>query len=151
MLVLIISYPLLIASSLDKNLDENDFKHLIQDVDGEVIGLDKQKGFFSMNICLVLPGKNEFHSSLSCKGISDKGCQHLLKVWNKFAMKMIKDYHNVHLECDVFEKFRNRCIENHGLYPEVMLSMTKVKLDRVSDVDMYLFFEKEIRGTVCYI
>ena len=50
MLVLIISYPLLIASSLDKNLDKNDFKHLIQEVDGEVIGLDKQKGFFSMNM-----------------------------------------------------------------------------------------------------
>ena len=32
-----------------------------------------------------------------------------------------------------------------------MLSMTKVKLDLISDVSMYLFFEKDMRGGVIYI
>ena len=32
-----------------------------------------------------------------------------------------------------------------------MLSMVKVELDLISDVDMYLFFEKIMRGGVSYI
>ena len=32
-----------------------------------------------------------------------------------------------------------------------MLSITKVELDLISDVDMYLFFEKVMRGGVSYI
>ena len=62
---------------------------------------------------------------------------------------------------DVFKKFRNRCLENHGLYPshhlrapalswDAMLSATKVELDLISDVDMYSFFEKRLRGGVSY-
>ena len=58
---------------------------------------------------------------------------------------------------DVFEKFRNRCLENFGLCPShylnatalswgAMLSMTKVELDLISDI-----FEKGIRGGVSYI
>ena len=115
-----------------------------------------------------LPDKNEFYSSLNGKGISGKECQHVLKVWNKFEMKTMKDYHNLYLKCDVlllanvFEKFRNICLENYGLCPshylsaqasswDAVLSMTKVELDLISDVDMYLFFEKGMRGGVSYI
>ena len=32
-----------------------------------------------------------------------------------------------------------------------MLSMTKVELELIPDVDLYLFFEKGIRGRVSYI
>ena len=62
----------------------------------------------------------------------------------------MKEYQNLYLRCDVllfadvFEKFRNRCLENYGapvLSQNVMLSTTKVNLV-TSDVDMYLFFEK---------
>ena len=45
-----------------------------------------------------LPGKNEFYSSLSSKGISDKERQHFLKVWNKFEMKTIKDCYDLYLK-----------------------------------------------------
>ena len=34
---------------------------------------------------------------------------------------------------------------------DAMLSITKVELDLISDVDMYLFFEKVMRGGVSYI
>ena len=61
-----------------------------------------------MNIYVILkglkkkvPGKNEFYSSLSGKGISDKERQHLLKVWNKFEMKTMKDYCDLYLKFDV--------------------------------------------------
>ena len=39
---------------------------------------------------------------------------------NNFEMKMMKDYHDLYLECDVllladvFEKFRNNSIKNYG-------------------------------------
>ena len=32
-----------------------------------------------------------------------------------------------------------------------MLNMTKFKLEHISDVDMYFFFEKDIKGGVSYI
>ena len=32
-----------------------------------------------------------------------------------------------------------------------MLSLTKVKLERISDADMYLLFKKGMRGAVSYI
>ena len=39
--------------------------------------------------------------------------KHVLKVWKKFEMKVVNDYHNLYLKCDVLlladvsEKFRN--------------------------------------------
>ena len=69
----------------------------------------------------------------------------------------MKNYHDLYLKCDilllvdVFEKFKNRCLESYGLCPsnylsvldlswEAMFSMTKVELDIISDVEMYFFF-----------
>ena len=40
-----------------------------------------------------LPRKEKFYGSLTNKKISDKEYYHVLKVWNKFEMKTIKDYH----------------------------------------------------------
>ena len=83
-------------------------------------------------------------------------------------MKTIKDYHELFLKCDVllladiFEKFSNNSLKSYGLCPNhylsapglswgEMLNMTKVKLELISDPDMYIFFEKGMRGGVCYI
>ena len=38
-----------------------------------------------------LPDKNEFYSSLRSKKIGQKDYQNVLKVWNKFGMKTMKD------------------------------------------------------------
>ena len=57
--------------------------------------------------------KKSFYSSLTGKNVSDKGYEHALKVWDKSKMKTMKDYHDLHLKCDVllladvFEKFGN--------------------------------------------
>ena len=54
-LVFINSFQFL-SSSLDssgKNLGENDFKHLSQEFDGEVLDLVKQKGFYSYKYMLA--------------------------------------------------------------------------------------------------
>ena len=69
---------------------------------------------------------------------------------------------DVLLLADVFEKFRNSSSKNYGLCPshylsapaiswDAMLNMAKVELERISDADMHLFFEKDMRGGVPYI
>ena len=63
-----------------------------------------------------LPSKEKFYSSLTGKKVSNKEYEHVLKVWNKFEMKKMKDYHDLYLKChillfpDVFEKFRNKSL-----------------------------------------
>ena len=65
------------------------------------------------------------HSSLTGKKITEKEYELVLKVWNVFEMKTMKNYHNLFLKCDVllladlFEKFkivnRNGNLQNYGL------------------------------------
>ena len=67
------------------------------------------------------------------------------------------------LKCDalllaiVFEKFRNNSLNNYGLCTshylstpalswDAILNMTKVELELISHADIYLFFEKGVRG-----
>ena len=83
-------------------------------------------------------------------------------------MKTIKDYRDLYLKCnvlslaDVFEKFRNNSLKNCGLCPsrylnapvlssDVMLKMTKIKLEFIPDPDLYIFYEESARGEISYI
>ena len=72
---------------------------------------------------------------------------------------MIKD---VLLSADVFEKFIATCLKFYGLDPchyfsspglslDAMLKMTNVKLEKISDIDNYLFIEKKLSGGISYI
>ena len=62
---------------------------------------------------------------------------------------------------ELFEKFRNKCIEIYELYPAHFLSApglewqsclknTGVKLELLTNIDMLLIAEKRIRGGVCH-
>ena len=62
----------------------------------------------------------------------------------------------------VFKEFRNICIKYCGLYPchyfgsprincDSMRKIMDIKLDLISDNDMYQFIEKNIRGGKSYI
>ena len=42
-------------------------------------------------------------------------------------------------------------LSTSGLSWDVMLKMTKIKLTLITDLDMYIFFEKVMRGTISYI
>ena len=70
-----------------------------------------------------LLSRKRFYSSLTGKKINDNEYKHVLKVWITFQMKAIKYYHDNCLKCDVlllvdvFGKFRNSSLKNHGLYP----------------------------------
>ena len=78
------------------------------------------------------------------------------------------DYHNHYLKkdvlllADVFEKFIDTCLKYYGLDPchyfsspglswDAMLKMTGVKLEKISDIDKYLFIEKGLREGIFYI
>ena len=62
---------------------------------------------------------------------------------------------------DVFEKFIAMCLKFYGLDSchyfispglswDAMLKMTDVKLEKISDIDKYLFIEKGLRGGISY-
>ena len=70
-------------------------------------------------------------------------------------MKAVNDYHDLYLRCnvfllaDVFEKFKSTRLKNYELFPshylsapvliwDEILNMTKVGIERILDVDMYL-------------
>ena len=48
-----------------------------------------------------LPSKEKFYSLLAGKKIVIKIYEHVIKVWNGFKMKIINNYHDRHLKCDV--------------------------------------------------
>ena len=90
------------------------------------------------------------------------------KVWNIFKMKNMGDYHDHYLKkdvlllADVFEKFIKTCLKYYKLDPchyfhspglswDAMLKMTVVKLEKISDIDMYFFIEKGSREEISYI
>ena len=63
---------------------------------------------------------------------------------------------------DVFEKFIRTCLKYYKLDPchyfsspglswDAMLKMTDVKLEKISDIDKYLFIEKVSTGEISYI
>ena len=83
-------------------------------------------------------------------------------------MKNMIDYHDqyfkkdVLLSRDVFEKFIGTCLKYYGLDPchyfsspglswDAMLKMTDVELEKISDIDKYLFIQKGSRGGISYI
>ena len=88
------------------------------------------------------------------------------RIWDRFKMKNMGDYHylkkDVLLLADVFEKFIDTCLKYYdldlchyfsapGLSWDTMLKRTGAKLEKISDIDQYLFIEKGTRGGVSYI
>ena len=79
----------------------------------------------------------------------------------------MSDHHDHYLKkdvllLDVFEMFIDMCLKFYKLDPchyfsspglswDAMLKMTGVKLEKISDIDKYLFIEKGLRGGISYI
>ena len=104
-----------------------------------------------------LPNKEKFCNLLTDRKISDKEYEHVLNVWKKSKLKIMKDFHELFLKCDALEKFRKNSWKNYGLCAshylsapdlkwDAMLKMTKIKLELILDPDIYTFFEKGTRG-----
>ena len=112
-----------------------------------------------------LPDKAKFYSKLNMNEVSDKDYEHAKKVWKEFEIKNMGEYHDLYLLTDtillanVFESFRNVCMENYGLDPghfytapglawKACLKKTEIVLELLQDMDMLLMFERGIRGGI---
>ena len=162
--------------SLVNNLPDDVFNILERYFKGEKLSLVKRKGVYPYEYMdslerfkeNKLPPKEAFYSRLTGEGISDEDLKHAEKVWKVFGMKTLQDYHDLYnvtdvlLLADVFENFRNVCMENYKLDPahyftapglawDACLKITDVELELLSDIDMLLMIEKGIRGGVSMI
>ncbi|XP_065654802.1 uncharacterized protein LOC136081417 [Hydra vulgaris] len=115
-----------------------------------------------------LSPKESFFSKLNDEDISDNDYSHAQIVWNKFNCKTFRDYHDLYnvsdvlLPADVFENFRNVCMNCYKLDPawyytspglarDAALKKTKIKLELLNDCDMILMIKKGIRGGISMI
>ena len=108
------------------------------------------------------PLKETFYSKLKLKNITDKDYAHVQKVWEKFEIKNRGAYHDIYVQCDTLllaDVYEN-CIEIYELEPihfvsapglpwQGCLKKTEVKLELITDYDMLLMVENEIRGGIC--
>ena len=76
----------------------------------------------------TLPPKEAFYSNLNLEDISDEDRAHVQKVWDVFEIKNCGEYHDLYVQsdtlllADVFENFRNKCLEIYELDPTYFAS-----------------------------
>ena len=167
------------SSSLDKlvsNLPAEALKYTNKKFKGGKFELMTRKGVYPYDYMdsfekfnkTELPTKEEFYSILSDEHITDEDYQHAKNVWNTFKLQSMGEYHNLYLKsdilllADVFENFRKTCLQYYKLDPchyftspglswDAMLKMTNIKLELMTDIDMFQFIEKGMRGGISYI
>lgn len=112
-----------------------------------------------------LPKKEDFYSSLSDSHISDAEYDFAQSVWSDFNIRSLGEYAELYMKTDilllsdVFENFRDECQAIYSIDPahhytaagfswEAMLKYTKVEIELLTDIDMYMFIERGIRGGI---
>ena len=110
-----------------------------------------------------LAPKEAFYSTLKIEKVKDEDYEHAKKVWERFGMETMGQYHDAYLMmdvillADVFEGYRRMGFERYGLDPahhftspgfawDALLKMTQKKPELLTDYDMHLFIEKGMRG-----
>ena len=169
----------IMASSLESlagNLSKEEFCQVGKRLKGEEFNLVTQKGIFPYEYMTSidklredkLPGKEDFHSTLYETDVTDENYERAKKVRYHFNMKTMRDYHDLYLEtvvlllADIFESFRKTCLNNYNLDPahylsapglswDAFLKRSRAEIELISDMDMFQFFEKGMRGGVSYI
>ena len=114
-----------------------------------------------------LPDKEAFSSSLNMEDITDADHRHAKRVFKSLNNKTLGDYHDLYVQsdtlllADVFENFRNKCIEIYGLDPahflsapglawQACLKKSEVKLELLTEVAMLSMVEKGSRDGICH-
>ena len=162
--------------ALVKNLDKTKCKNVARFYKDKQLDLLLRKGVYPYEYINSveqfdepkLPSKEKFHSKLNNENISDEDYEHAQNVWREFDCKTLRDYHELYnksdvlLLADVFENFRDVCMENYKLDPawyftspglawDAALKLTKVELELLSDYDMLLMIKHGIRGGISTI
>ena len=102
--------------------------------------------------------KEAFYSELNLQGISDGDYAHAQKVWEAFEINNHGEYHDMYVQsdtlllADVFEDFKETCIEIYGFDPSHFLyapglawqaclkKKTNVNLELLTDMYVMLIF-----------
>ena len=115
----------------------------------------------------LLPSKGSFYSNLNMENIDDIDYRHGNNEFERFKLKNLGEYHDLYVQSDtlllaeVFENFRNKCLEVYELDPAHFLSLpglawqaclkkTNIELELLTDYDMLLMVEEGIRGGICH-
>ena len=167
-----------INSSLDKlvsNLPRDSLKYTSEMFKGKKLNLMARKGVYPYDYMdsfdkfnEQLPSKEAFYSILNDEHISDDDYKHAQIIWNTFKLSNMGEYHDLYLKsdvlllADVFENFRKTCLKYYKLDPchyfsspglswDSMLKMTNIKLELMTNIDIFQFIEKAMRGGISYI
>ena len=163
-------------ANLAKNLSDDKYIYTSEAFSGEKLALMKAKGVYPYDYMdsfqkfsqTQLPKRDDFYSLLTNEEISESEYAHAQKVWETFKIKNMGQYHDLYLKTDVllladiFENFREQYLHTYGLDPahyvslpssswDAMQKMTGVRLDLLTDVDMFNFIEKGMRGGISTI
>ena len=99
--------------------------------------------------------------------ITDEDHAHVQKVFEELKLKNLVNCHDLYVQshtlllADVFENFRNKCIEIYELDPAHFLSTLglvwqpclkkkEAELELLTNIDILLMAEKGIRGRICH-
>ena len=100
-------------------------------------------------------------------GMNNIDYAHVQEVWEVFKTKNLGEYDDLYVKgntlllADVFENFRDKCIEIYKLEPahfvsapelawQACLKKAGVKLALLTDLDMLLMAEEGIKGGICH-
>ena len=156
---------------LVKNFSDENFKYLVEEFGSENLRLLKLKGAYPYEYINnfekfneeKLPARKYLFSSTK-KGkidndgkmlggyISVKDYLTCTKIWDKFKIRNMGEYHDHYLKKDVllietvFEKLIDTCLKYYGLDPchyfsftelswDAMVKMTGINLEKISDID----------------
>ena len=115
----------------------------------------------------ALPSKESFYSNLNMENIDDIDYRHGNNIFKIFNLKNLREFYDLYIQsdtlllADVFENFRNKCLEVYELDPAHFLSLpglawqaylkkTNIELELLTDYDMLLMVEEGIRGGICH-
>ena len=114
----------------------------------------------------LLPSKESFYSNLNMENIDDIDYRHGNNVFKRFKLNNLGEYLDLYVQsdtlllADVFENFRNKCLEVYELDPARFLSLpglawqaclkkTNIELELLTDYDMLL--KEEVEYVILYI
>ena len=156
-----------IGAIVKKHAYTKNGKEIKMDINAIPNNMEKYMAFMLGNH-LTFIDSFQFMSILNNEHITNEDYCHAQKVWNTFQLQTMGEYHNLYLKSDilllsdVFENFRKTCLQYYKLDPchyftspglswDAMLKMTDIQLELITDIDMFQFIEKGMRGGISYI